>query len=64
MSNINPEPTLFTTHNLPEYQLQLTKIGVSKTQFDLSPYVGKASTRDVQEMINAVKLAYRTHRPK
>lgn len=55
------EPILLTKQNLPEYQLQLTKIGVSKTQFDLSPYIGQP-THQVQEIINTLKLAHVSHK--
>ena len=61
MQSNQQEPILLTQQNLPQYQLQLTKIGVSKTQFDLSPYIGKP-TSQVQEVINHLKLAYTTHR--
>lgn len=61
MHSEQQEPVLLTQQNLPKYQLQLTKIGVSKTQFDLSPYIGKP-TNQVQEIINHLKLAHTTHR--
>lgn len=63
MQNNYKEPTLLTTQNLPEYQLQLTKIGVPKTQFDLSSYIGQP-THQIQDVINALKLAHLSHKYK
>lgn len=57
--------TLLTLNmeNLPYYQNQLLRIGITEDQVDLSNYIG-TPIRQIQQMINSIRLSYMTKKPR